>query len=194
MRINRKASSLLCGVSALVLACDGSARDPVAPRNVVSTLTAPTSIGASGAGASGYAEIHGTTVQGIKDEIYSFTALSTGSGFAAMGQVAVHFLTFTNNEVTVHAEVTCVSVAGNQAWVGSRVTRFMRDGEAVPARVGQSMVFTVMDVGEDDGATDLASLVFFTSASDGDLAFCNTRPAVPLLRQSTNGGIQVRSE
>jgi hypothetical protein len=192
MRINRKASSLLCGVSALVLACDGSARDPVAPRNVVSTLTAPTSIGASGASASGYAEIHGTTVQGIKDEIYSFTALSTGSGFAAMGQVAVHFLTFTNSEVTVHAEVTCVSVAGNQAWVGSRVTRFMRDGEAVPARVGQSMVFTVMDVGEDESATDLASLVFF--GSDGDLAFCNTRPAVPLLRQSTNGGIQVRSE
>lgn len=191
MRINRKSFSLTYGVLTLVLACDGSERDPVAPRNVASTVTALTSLGASGAGASGYAEIHGTTVQGIKDEIFSFTALSTGSGFAAMGQVAVHFLTFTNSEVTVHAEVTCVSVAGNQAWVGSRVTRFMRDGEAVPASVGQPMVFTVMDVGEDEGATDLASLVFFGS---DDLEFCNTRPAIPVLRLSTNGGIQVRSE
>ena len=192
MRINRKASSLLCGVSALVLACDGSERDPIAPRNVASTVTALTSMGASGAGATGYAEIHGTTVQGIKDEIFSFTALSTGSAFAAMGQVAVHFLTFTNSEVTVHAEVTCLSVVDNQAWVGSRITRFARDGEAVPARVGQPMVFTVMDVGEDEGATDLASLVFFGSSDD--LEFCNTRPAIPVLRLSTNGGIQVRSE
>jgi hypothetical protein len=107
-----------------------------------------------------------------------------------MGQVAVHFLTFTNSEVTVHAEVTCVSVqAIRPGWGRGHAIHARRGGG--DARVGQPMVFTVMDVGEDEGATDLASLVFFGS---DDLEFCNTRPAIPVLRLSTNGGIQVRSE
>lgn len=193
MRIERRGSFLVGGAWAIVLACGGSERNPVAPGGPSPATTALTSMGAVGAGASGNAAIHGTTVQGIKDEMFSFTALSIGNALAAKGQVAVHFLTFTNSEVTVHAEVTCLSVVGNRAWVGSQIRRFARDGEAVPARVGQPMIFSVMDVGEGEGATDLASLVFFPSASSSDLDFCNTRPAVPVLRPSTNGGIQVRS-
>jgi hypothetical protein len=42
-----------------------------------------------GAGANGNAAIHGTTVQDIKDEMFSFTALSTGSAFAAKGGIQV---------------------------------------------------------------------------------------------------------
>lgn len=193
MRINRKPFSLMCGVLTLVVGCGGSERNPVAPRAASLTMTVLTSMGAVGAAASGNAAIHGTTVQGIKDETFSFTALGTGSALAAKGQVAVHFLTFANSEVTVHAEVTCISVVGNRAWVGSRITRFARDGEAVPERVGRPMTFSVMDVGEGGGTTDLASLVFFPSASAGDVDFCNTRPAVPVLRPSENGNIQVKS-
>ena len=193
MPIDRREFSLMCGALTLVLGCGGSERNPVAPVGASPAPTVLTSMGAVGTGASGNAAIHGTTVQGVKDEMFSFTALSTGSAFAAKGQVAVHFLTFTNSEVTVHAEVTCVSVVGNQAWVGSRITQFARDGEAVPARVGRPMIFSVMDVGEGGGATDLASLVFFPSASAGDFEFCNTRPAVPVLRPSENGNIQVKA-
>ena len=111
----------------------------------------------------------------------------------AKGQVEVHLLRFTGQEVMVHADVTCISIAGNQAWVGSRVTRFVQDQEEIPSFVNRSMIFRVQDFGEGGGITDLASLVFFPTPSAGaDVTHCNTQPAFPILRESTSGNIQVK--
>jgi hypothetical protein len=176
------------------VACDGPAGAPVAPNPASSAagLSADAStLRVSGGSASGHADVHGTPVQGIQDERYSFTARSTDVFPLAKGQVEVHFRRFTGEEGTVHAEVTCLSVVDNQAWVGSRVTKFVFEGQEEPERLGTPMIFRVLDVGEGKGATDLASLVFFPPAG-GDLAHCTTHPNFPILRES--GNIQVKPE
>jgi hypothetical protein len=198
MQSNGKSLALACGVCVMALACDERAREPVVP-NAVSSAVSPaaaiaelSSIG--GAKASGHADIHATLVQNVRDETYSFTALSTGTFPLAKGQVQVHFLQFTGEKFTVHAEVTCLSIVGNEAWVGSLVTRYVIDGQEQPERVGGPMIFRVQDTGEGHGATDLASLVFFGAAPGGDLAHCNTQPPFPIMRESTNGTIQVKPD
>jgi hypothetical protein len=146
----------------------------------------------SGGKASGYADVHGTPVQNVKDETYSFTAVWTDAPPLAKGQVEVHLLRFTGQEVSVHAEVTCLSIVGNDAWVGSRVRRYVLDRQEIPERAGWPMIFRVRDLGEGEGAIDLASLVFFFPGGDGDLGYCNTIPDFPILRESSAGNIQVK--
>jgi hypothetical protein len=187
MSSNWRAFSLMCGVCAVALACDGRAPGPVAP--AAASAVSLTRAGAGPARARGHVDIHGTEVQNVRDQTYSFTAVSTDAPPLAKGQVEVHTLRFTGEELVVHAEVTCLSVVGDQAWIGSRVTRFVVDGQEMPARVGGPMIFRVRDVGENHDAVDLASLVFFGVPSE--LTYCNTRPAFPILFPSTIGNIQV---
>jgi hypothetical protein len=205
---------LIAGLCTIALACDHAAKGPVAPTPGAAAASAVTGYGAlasagdsgseplefdanaapkaaAGGSANGHAEVQGTPVQGIQDERYSFIALPDGNAPLAKGQVQVHFLTFAGMELRVHAEVTCVSVEGNQAWVGTRVTSFVRDGEEIPGE--RRMIFRVQDTGDDAGSTDLASLVFF-GAAGLDLTHCNTRQAFPILRASTTGNIQVKPE
>jgi hypothetical protein len=147
--------------------------------------------------ASGHAEVHATPVQNLRDETYSFTARARGLAPSAAGQVEVHALQFTGEQFSVHADVTCISVVGNQAWVGARVTRFVADGQELTGRVGEPMVFRVVDAGEGRGAADLASLVFFAAPGrpvESDLSYCDTRPEFPILRASAKGNLQVKGE
>lgn len=145
--------------------------------------------GALGGRASGHAQIQGTPVQNVRDQRYSFTADPHGEAPSAKGQVQVHYLLFTGEEIRVHAEVTCTSVVGNQAWVGARVTRFVLNGEELA--LDRRMIFRVQDNGDDADATDLASLVFF-GAAGLDLRHCNTRQQFPTLRGTITGNIQVK--
>jgi hypothetical protein len=211
MSKRRMKSSLMCIGLAATFACDAPAHNPAAPSAVGQAIGAevatanrgslvaeknPSGGHAAGAltlravlgGASGRAEIHGTAVQNIGDETYSFTAIPTGTSQLAKGQVEAHFVNFQGQQFVVHSNVTCVSVVGNQAWVGSRVTRFVIDGEDVAARIGGPMVFRVQDMGEGHGISDLASLVFF---GRDDLTYCSERPAFPILFESGKGNIQV---
>jgi hypothetical protein len=120
---------------------------------------------------------------------YSFTAVSDGAFPLAKGQVQADWL-FDGQRFTAHATVTCVSVVDNQAWVGSRVKRFVIEGQEQPQNVGIPIVFRVNDMGEGRGVRDLATFLFF--GVPNELAYCNTRPLVPpIIRESRNGNIQV---
>lgn len=182
------------GAVFLGLACDGRPDGPLspAPPSVAGrSMAANVDLGAALRDrASGYADIHGTTVQGIKDETYTFTAVSRGTAPSATGKVEVRALRFTNVKRSASADVTCLSIVGNVAWVGSVVRRMIVDGEEDVAFAGRPMIFRVQDVGEGT-SNDFASLVFFPGAG-GDLTHCNTRPAFPILRESSNGIIQVQ--
>jgi len=142
-----------------------------------------------GGRASGHAQIQATPVQNVREESYSFTAAPHGEPPFARGQVQVHVVRFTGEELRVHSEVTCTSVAGNQAWVGARVTRLAINNEEVI--VDLSMIFRVQDNGDNAAAVDLASLVFFGEPGL-DLTHCNTRQQFPVLRPTTAGNIQVK--
>jgi hypothetical protein len=142
--------------------------------------------------AGGRADVNGTPVQNILHETYSFTALAIEPRSHTNGQVQVDFAQFTGERFKVHARVTCVSTVGNAAWIGSEVTRFVVDGVEQPERIGGPMIFRVQDMGEGQNAADSASLVFFGVPAGGDLTYCSTRPAFPLLFQSMKGNIQVK--
>jgi hypothetical protein len=149
----------------------------------------------AGGRASGHVAVQGTPVQNVSDQRYSFSAVSAGAFPAAKGQVEVHFVRFSGEEVTVHADVTCLSIEGNQAWVGSQTSRYISDGEEVPERTGIPMVFRVADLGERENAAELASLVLFHLVPEGqDIAHCTSRIDFPILRESTTGNIQVSPE
>lgn len=147
---------------------------------------------ATGGRAGGHAEVHGTTVQNVVDESYSFTAVSSQEFPLAKGEVEVHFLRFSGETVAVHAAVSCLAIQGNMAWVGAVVSHFTIDQQDQPELVGRPMILRVQDLGEGDGVADLGSLAFFPPAgSAGDLAHCATQPSFPILRVSDNGNIQV---
>jgi hypothetical protein len=141
--------------------------------------------------ASGHADIQGFTAQGnFIDQRYSFTAVSDGAFPLAKGQLQAHYL-FDDQMIKVHATVTCVSVVGNQAWVGARAKRVVIDGQEQPQAVGAPFVFRVVDMGEGHGVRDLATFLF--PFVQDELAYCNTRPPVPpILLESRNGNIQVK--
>jgi hypothetical protein len=147
----------------------------------------------NGPEASGLVNVHGTPVQNIVEQRYSFTAISTDAFTTSKGQVEVHDVRFTGDEVTVQADVTCLAVLGQQAWVGAEIRRLTFNGQEVPDRTGRPMIFRVLDTGEGQQGVDLASLVFFPPAG-GDLAHCATRPDFPILRESRTGNIQVKPE
>jgi len=188
MTSNRRFFALTFGLCTVMFACDGPASEPMAPGPAQGT-------GALNKGprASGHVNVHGTPVQNVVEQRYSFTATSTDAFTTATGQVEVHDVRFTGDEVTVHADVTCLAVLGQQAWVGAEIRRLTFNGEEVPDRTGRPMIFSVLDMGEGPQPVDLASLVFFPPPG-GDLAHCTTRPDFPILRESSPGNIQVKSE
>lgn len=165
---------------------DMAALDAEASTDVASSLESPL-----GGKAGGHARVHGLAVS---DESYSFAAVSTGDFPLAKGEVEAHILRVSGQAVTVHASVTCLAIVGNVAWIGSVVSRFAVDEEVDPTVVGRPMIFRVQDLGEGQGVSELASLVFFPPAgSGGDMTHCMTRPDFPILRVSDEGTVQVMS-
>lgn len=186
---------LLCSLAVIGVACDGTS-SVTGPRvSALSGTPRSTSLLVAGTPgrASGHAFIHGTPVQGVKDEVYSFSAVSAGTFPAATGELELHVVTFANLRVNVHASITCLSVVGNLAWVAGRVTREMFDGEEVPAMVGKVVVFRVQDMGEGHQTNDRATLAIFGVTDD--MTYCQNMPTMPrLLRESVNGNIQVSAQ
>ena len=200
----RRTLPALAGLPALLVVACTDPGASVAPAAAWSAArSADVSAAASRGRASGHADVQGTPVQNVRDQTYSFTAVATGEGLLARGAVSVHYVRFTGEEIAAHATVTCLSVVGEQAWVGARVDRYVRDGETRPEFVGLSMIFRVRDMGEGHGTADLASLTFFVEPQNAglpflggtiegaDLAYCSARPAFPILRESGSGNIQV---
>ncbi len=205
----RPLTGLVVGTCLMGMACAQSTQAPTAPGAVATTVGGATSPAAHlgdfnepvlleenaprqparGGRASGHAEVQGNTVNNVREERYSFTAIPDGEAPRAKGEVEAHLFLFTGEEVVVHAAVTCVSVVGNTAWVGSRVTREVYNGEKVDFDL--PMVFQVRDNGEGAATVDDASLVFFGT---DDLTYCDTRPSTPRVRPTTTGNVQVKPE
>lgn len=214
MSINRNVYAMLCGLCLTVLACNGTTREPTAPRRtttsenansllpgfsamdagadeIPSAFTAAT-LSPTGGIANGHADIFGTLKNNVVEQTYSFTAVSAGEFPEARGQFEGHGLRFTGEVVNVHADVTCMTIVGGQAWIGARITRATVDGEEVPGGAGTPLTFSVFDGGETAAVGDSASLWFVASPSD--IGFCNTRPTGNRNRASAIGNIQVRSK
>jgi len=77
---------------------------------------------------------------------FSFNALKHADGYVS-GQFQ---LTNRNNDVAAHGSVTCLSIVGNQAWVGGIVEK-VRAGGSTTIQVGQARGWLATDNGEPGG-------------------------------------------
>jgi hypothetical protein len=188
----RRVLSVLTGLTVVITACD-QAKEAVAPEPAgtvtFNAVRGPTS-------ASGHAELHGVLPTPIMVQRISFGAVSTGDGVLARGQVEVQASRWIGADFVVHADVTCLSISGNQAWIGAVITHFdVKDLAATPPPfVGTPVVFVVKDNGEGEGVIDEAALVFFAGVPGADIGHCNERPVLTglrALRPSTHGNIRV---
>jgi len=81
-----------------------------------------------------------------------------------------------------HVVVDCLTVVGNQAWIGGVISHSSTD----PGLAGQRTVWTVIDNGEPGIGVDQGSIPV-----PGDARACGTQPALALLPWAA-GNVQVR--
>lgn len=107
---------------------------------------------------------------------------------AANGSVTGQFqLNNRQQEVVLHAEITCITVVGNRARIGARITR----STSTATLPGFFSAFTVVDNGEGSSAPpDQLSLVFSSPAPGFDTFHCSTGFFLPL-NPVEDGNIQV---
>ena len=84
--------------------------------------------------------------------------------------------------LTMHVDVACLSVVGNNAWLSGTITT-----SSDRTRVGQQVLFRVEDNGEGEGATDRTSRI----AIGLTVPPCTTTPPLGLVPW-TNGNVQVK--
>jgi len=173
------------GDTQAIESADVTAADVTAPD------VAPSDI-ATGGQASGHTDTFATPTQNVFEQRYSFNARSVGAYPAARGEFEAHSRRFTGEAVVIHAEVTCMAIVGSQAYIGARITKATVDQVEQPNAPGVALVFNVRDNGEGDGVADDASLFYLGYTSE--IAYCNSRPLIPVMRPSTNANVQVRPE
>ena len=199
-------AEVLCGLALVLAACaDGATDRTVTAPDAGPTLDVVTAsadiavtdlptgeglalaaeVGTEQAATGGRATGHADITIGTVGEKYSFSALSTGSFPNAKGQAEVH-ITSTLGLTNVHADVNCLAILGNNAWVSGLVTKFRRNGEDLPFPPGFQMLFRVQDNGEDGTTVDMASLVAAPLREQA----CQFMGPLPLAA-SDNGDIQV---
>ena len=114
-----------------------------------------------------------------------FSAIAMADG-SVSGQ---YNLTFEGSgNARFHAEVTCLRVVGNQAWIGGVIK-----SSTNPARVGREGGFLVEDNGEGGGAPpDRVSLMFVNLDPGGAAAVCAGDTGIDrTLRDIDKGNVQV---
>jgi hypothetical protein len=148
---------------------------------------------AAGSRASGHVGFSsGVPAVGLTSERYSFVALSTGpaSTFAAKGEFEVMLTAVSGLELKFHGDVICMSTVGNTTRVAGQITKGWVNGVPSPITGAGYPIWTVVDNGEGQGATDTASPMFFNSAANAQL-HCAVGFA-PLQMPIQEGNVQVR--
>lgn len=171
MRNTRFSLLALCGV--LLTACDADRlAAPTAP-----TFSAGEGVSAAATGSGGFVQANG--------ELRKFTFAATT---LRDGRVGGQFqLVAGNADLVAHGTVTCMTVIGNQAWVGGTLDR---NSIGAPFTHGW---FRAVD-NSATGDPDQISLLVVANNPSGALAaaFCETTPGAPALITVTHGSITIR--
>ncbi len=175
------------GMSAAIMGCSGPGTEASPAADGLSA-----SVG-NGATARVTGSGHHTRVVGGVAELttFSFTAVAHRDG-AVSGQYQYNFRA---NGFAVHGPVSCVTVSGNQAWVGGIVDRVVTDNPAFEALLGLEMWWRSIDNGEGAGAApDVTTGLGFGFAGSTITAesWCRDQPLSLVAREVEKGNIQVR--
>jgi hypothetical protein len=143
---------------------------------------------ATGGRASGHAD--GPTFGGFARDEYSFIALSTAptatAPFAAKGEFEGHFVE-PGLEVRIHANVSCLAIVGNQAWISGPIERFIENGQPVEPVPFPEFLIRVADAGEGGSNPDLMGAILFRAFPQS----CRFRNPALVLSPSEMGNLQV---
>jgi hypothetical protein len=150
-----------------------SSRSPVAPSASSSAETEQTR---SARLATGYIEIN----TGAAKERYSFIAVSSTGSPSTKGGVAWHATTPDGSALDIIAELDCLAITDNQAWMSGPVKKFTFNGQPQPAT--QHVRFRVIDNGQGKKSLpDAGSGMFFS-----DPLGCQARPPLATYASSAN--------
>ena len=124
---------------------------------------------------------------------FAFSALRHGDGTAS-GQWQYHFRVA---GFSMHGDVSCLSIAGREAWVGGTVTKVVSDDPAFHELLGVEMWWRSRDNGEDaaarpDSTTGLG-FAFPGSVITAE-SWCRDQPQALVLRQVAAGNIQISGD
>lgn len=150
---------------------------------------------ASGSQASGHVGFNnGLPGVGLASEQYSFTALATNAAtpFAAKGSYELNLTTVTGRQNKVHGDVICMATVGNVSRVAGIIRHIWVNGVEIPipSPGPTHNYWVVIDNGEGQGTTDIASPMAYTIAP-GAAAHCSGGlPSNVFFVQE--GGVQVR--
>ena len=134
---------------------------------------------------------HSRTVGGVTElTTFSFNAIDRGDG-TATGNFQYDFRA---NGFAVGGTITCVTVAGNQAWVGGVVERVITDNPAFETLLGLEMWWRSIDNGEGTTASpdSTTGLGFgFPGSVITKESWCADQPVALVLREVENGNVQL---
>ena len=98
---------------------------------------------------------------------------------------------------SVSGPITCISIAGNQAWVGGTVARIDSPDPADQELVGVEMWWRSIDLrsgfhGPADSTTGLGFA--FPGSTITAESWCNDQPAVLIMRQTEKGNLLIKGD
>jgi hypothetical protein len=132
---------------------------------------------------------HVRVLGGVEDlTTFSFSAIRRADG-TTTGQYQYNFRAA---GFSVHGPVTCLSIRGNEAWVGGTVGRIDSPDAEDQALVGVDMWWRVQDGAGIDGG-DLSSGVGFAFAGSAITAasWCADQPALLPVRPVAHGNLTI---
>ncbi|MBC7894743.1 MAG: hypothetical protein H7066_04980 [Cytophagaceae bacterium] len=126
---------------------------------------------ATGSRASGHVGFNfAAPTLGLQSERYSFVALSTDPAtFAAKGEWEMMLTAASGVEQRFHGDVICMSTVGNTTRLAGLIEKVWINNVQRPITGATHVIWTVVDNGEGQGATDSASPMFFNNAANAQL-------------------------
>lgn len=128
----------------------------------------------------------------LTSERYSFVALSTDAAtFAAKGEFELMLTVVTGAEQRFHGDVVCMSTVGNTTRLAGQIEKIWINNVQRPITGATHVIWTVVDNGEGQATTDMASPMFFNNAANAQL-HCTTGFS-PAQFSVQEGNVQVQS-
>ena len=172
-------------VPALVLAAACSADTVTEPHSLGSTLDPHGAMVAAPAAAPGVvASALGAAHREAfgKPVLLNFHAVEQADGSVS----GSYYYQSVFNHVSIHVDVTCMTVVDNRAWVAGIIS----DSNVEPL-IGSVSYFYATDNGEGAGVTDEVSLVRAADEAGEDIRFCEELPTILPNREVLRGNVNV---
>jgi hypothetical protein len=187
MRATR--SSVLLALGVTLVGC-GSDRPVLGPEAADGPSLAAGAVAARLIGSGTHVR---TGTAGEELTTFAFSAVRRADG-TTTGQWQYDFRL---NGFAMHGEVSCLSVAGHEAWVGGKVTKVVSDEPAFHELLGVDMWWRSRDNGQ-GGAALPDSTTGLGFAFPGSVitaeSWCRDQPASLILREVAAGTIQLSTE